>query len=46
MGYHFGNTYLFDATVDLLNPENNPTGTFADWNPKVSCRHAVSSEIF
>src|SRR5512138_3396522 len=21
MGYHFGNTNLFDATVDLLNPE-------------------------
>jgi len=110
MGYHFGNTTLFDATVDLLNPEtviyepqagghmrlvgmeyivpldawaaanhdlndpndvpqllgqrftrhsflpifklhiwlwrNNPSGTFADWNPKVSCQHAESSEIF
>src|SRR5690242_5942881 len=110
MGYHFGNTNLFDATVDLLNPEtvisepqagghmrlvgmeyivpldawsaakhdltdpndvpqllgqkftrhsflpifklhiwlwqNNPSGTFADWNPKVSCQHAESSEIF
>ena len=110
MGYHFGNTSLFDATVDLLNPEtviyepqaggkmrlvgmeyivpldawaaanhdlndpndapqllgqrftrhsflpiyklhiwlwqNNPSGTFADWNPKVSCQHAESSEIF
>ena len=110
MGYHFGNTNLFDATVDLLNPEtviyepqagghmrlvgmeyivpldawagaghdlndpndvpqllgqrftrhsflpifklhiwlwqNNPSGTFADWNPKVSCQYAESSEIF
>ena len=110
MGYHFGNTNLFDATVDLLNPEtviyepqagghmrlvgmeyivpleawgaaghdlndptdvpqllgqrftrhsflpifklhiwlwrNNPSGTFADWNPKVSCQNAESSEIF
>src|SRR6478672_12147823 len=110
MGYHFGNTNLFDATVDLLNPEtviyepqagghmrrvgmeyivpldawaaakhdlndpndvpqllgqrftrhsflpifklhiwlwqNNPSGTFADWNPKVSCQHAEQSEIF
>jgi hypothetical protein len=110
MGYHFGNTNLFDATVDLLQPEtviyepqagghmrlvgmeyivplaawegaghnlsnpadvpqllgqnftrhsflpifklhiwlwqNNPSGTFADWNPKVSCQYAESSEIF
>jgi hypothetical protein len=110
MGYHYGNTNLFDATVDLLQPEvvmyepqaggkmrlvgmeyivplaawdaanhdlndptdvpqllgqsftrhsvlpilklhiwlwrNNPTGTFADWNPKVSCQHAESTEIF
>ncbi len=110
MGYHFGNTNLFDATVDLLQPEvviyepqagghmkfvgmeyivplaaweaaghhlndpndvpvllgqkytrhsvlpifklhiwlweNNPSGTFADWNPKVSCKYAESAEIF
>lgn len=110
MGYHFGNTNLFDATVDLLNPEtviyepqagghmklvgmeyivpidawkaaghdvndpndtpvllgqrytkhsflpifklhiwlweNNPSGTFADWNPKVSCKNADSTEVF
>ena len=110
MGYHFGNTALFDATVDLLNPEtviyepqtgghmrlvgmeyivpidawgaanhdlnnpndvpqllgqrftrhsflpifklhiwlwqNNPSGTFADWNPKVSCRHAEQTDTF
>jgi hypothetical protein len=110
MGYHYGNTYLFDAKVDLLNPETviyepqagghmrlvgmeyivpldawagaghdlndpndvpqllgqrftrhsflpifklhiwlwrtNPSGTFADWNPKVSCENAESSEIF
>jgi len=110
MGYHFGNTKLFDATVDLLQPETviyepqagghmrlvgmeyivpldawaaanhdlndptdvpqllgqrftrhsflpifklhiwlwktNPSGTFADWNPKVSCENAESSEIF
>ena len=110
MGYHYGNTNLFDATVDLLQPEvviyepqagghmrlvgmeyivplaaweaaghdlnnatdvpqllgqnytrhsflpifklhiwlwqNNPSGTFADWNPKVSCQYAESSEIF
>ena len=110
MGYHYGNTNLFDATVDLLNPEtviyepqagghmrlvgmeyivpldawaaanhdlndpndvpqllgqrftrhsflpifklhiwlwqNNPSGTFADWNPKVSCQYAESSQIF
>ena len=110
MGYHFGNTNLFDATVDLLEPEtviyepqagghmrlvgmeyivpldawaaanhdlndptdvpqllgqkftrhsflpifklhiwlwqNNPSGMFADWNPKVSCQHAESTEIF
>ena len=110
MGYHYGNTSLFDATVDLLAPEtviyepqagghmklvgmeyivpleawaaanhdlndpndvpqllgqrftrhsflpiyklhiwlwqNNPSGTFADWNPKVSCQHAESSEVF
>jgi hypothetical protein len=110
MGYHFGNTNLFDATVDLLKPEvviyepqagghmrmvgmeyivpiaawaaanhdvndptdvpvllgqkytrhsflpiyklhiwlwqNNPSGTYADWNPKVSCQHADSTEVF
>lgn len=110
MGYHYGNLQLFDATVDLLNPEtviyepqagshmklvgmeyivpldawadaghdlgnpndvpqllgqrftrhsflpifklhiwlwqNNPSGTFADWNPKVSCQYAESSQIF
>jgi hypothetical protein len=110
MGYHFGNTNLFDATVDLFNPEtviyepqagghmklvgmeyivpldawagaghdlnnpndvpqllgqrftqhsflpifklhiwlwqNNPSGTFADWNPKVSCKNAEESQIF
>jgi hypothetical protein len=26
--------------------QNNPSGTFADWNPKVSCQHAESSETF
>jgi hypothetical protein len=110
MGYHYGKTSLFDATVDLLQPEtviyepqagghmklvgmeyivpldawaaaghnltdasdvpqllgqkytrhsflpifklhiwlweNNPSGTFADWNPKVTCKYAESSEIF
>jgi hypothetical protein len=110
MGYHYGNTNLFDATVGLLQPEvviyepqagghmrlvgmeyivplaaweaaghnlnnptdvpqllgqnytrhsflpifklhiwlwqNNPSGTFADWNPKVSCQHADSTEVF
>jgi hypothetical protein len=110
MGYHYGRTELFDATVDLLEPEtviyepqpgghmrlvgmeyivpldawkaaghdlddptdvptllgqpytrhsflpiyklhiwlwrDNPSGTFADWNPKVSCAHAESSETF
>ena len=110
MGYHYGNLNLFDATVDLLNPEtvmyepqhgghmklvgmeyivpldawaaahhdlndpndvpqllgqrftrhsflpifklhiwlwqNNPSGTFADWNPKVSCQHAETTEVF
>jgi len=110
MGYHYGNTNLFDATADLLQPEvviyepqagghmklvgleyivplaaweaaghslnntadvpellgqkytrhsflpifklhiwlweNNPSGTFADWNPKVSCQNADASEIF
>ena len=110
MGYHWGNTNLFDATVDLLQPEvviyepqagghmkfvgmeyivpiaaweaaghnlnnpndvpqllgqkytrhsflpifklhiwlwqNNPSGTFADWNPKVSCQYAAESQIF
>ena len=110
MGYHFGNTNLFDAVVDLLNPEtviyepqagghrklvgmeyivpldawgaaghnlnnpndvpqllgqkftrhsflpifklhiwlwrDNPSGRFADWNPKVSCQNAESSQIF
>jgi hypothetical protein len=110
MGFHYGNTALFDATVDLLQPEtvmyepqagghlklvgmeyivplaawgaanhdlndpndvpqllgqkftrhsflpifklhiwlweNNPSGTFADWNPKVSCQHADSTVVF
>jgi hypothetical protein len=110
MGYHYGNTNLFDATVDLLQPEvviyepqagghmrlvgmeyivplaawaaanhnlndptdvpqllgqnftrhsylpifklhiwlwqQNPSGTFADWNPKVSCQYAESTQIF
>ena len=110
MGYHYGNTNLFDANVDLLAPEvlmyepqagghlklvgmeyivpieawknaghdtnnandrptllgqkytqhsflpiyklhiwlwrDNPQGTFADWNPKVSCASADSTEIF
>ena len=110
MGYHFGNTNLFDANVALLHPEtviyepqagghmklvgmeyivpleawaaakhdlndpndvpqllgqrftrhsflpifklhiwlwkNNPSGTFADWNPKVSCHYADSTEVF
>ena len=110
MGYHWGNTSLFDAAVELLRPEvviyepqpgghmkfvgmeyivplaaweaaghdlnnpndvpvllgqkytrhsflpifklhiwlweNNPSGTFADWNPKVSCQYAETSEIF
>ncbi len=110
MGYHYGNTSLFDATVDLLQPElviyeplagghmrlvgmeylvpldawaaaghdlndpadvpvllgqkytrhsflpifklhiwlwqKNPSGTFADWNPDVSCQYADSTEIF
>ena len=110
MGYHFGKTSLFDATVDLLEPEvviyepqkgghmrmvgmeyivpleawaaaghdlknpndvpmlldqrytrhsflpifklhiwlwqQNPSGTFADWNPKVSCKNADSTETF
>jgi len=110
MGYHFGNTNLFDANVALLHPEtviyepqagghmklvgmeyivpleawaaakhdlndpndvpqllgqrftrhsflpifklhiwlwqNNPSGTFADWNPKVSCQHAETTEVF
>ena len=110
MGYHYGNTNLFDATPDLLQPEvviyepqagghmklvgleyivplaawdaaghnlnntadvpellgqkytrhsflpifklhiwlweNNPSGTFADWNPKVSCKYADSTEVF
>lgn len=110
MGYHYGNTSLFDATVNLLEPETviyeplagghmrlvgmeyivplaaweaakhdlndptdvpqllgqkftrhsflpifklhiwlwqqNPSGTFADWNPKVSCQYAESSQIF
>lgn len=26
--------------------QNNPSGTFADWNPKVSCKNAEESEIF
>jgi hypothetical protein len=102
MGYHYGNSNLFDATVELLEPEllmyepqpgghlrlvgmeylvpvaawtaqdppqllgqqfqrhatlpiyklhiwlwrNNPEGTFADWNPQVSCRSADATEIF
>ena len=110
MGYHYGDTDLFDATVDLLNPEvviyepqkgghmnlvgmeyivpleaweaaghdlndptdvprlldqpytrhsflpifklhiwlwrQNPSGMFADWNPKVSCANADSTEVF
>lgn len=110
MGYHYGNTALFDAKVDLLQPEtviyepqaggkmrlvgmeyivpidawgaaghdlddpndvpelleqkytrhsflpifklhiwlwqDNPTGTFADWNPKVSCQYADSTVVF
>jgi hypothetical protein len=110
MGYHYGNTTLFDATADLLQPEvviyepekngrmrlvgleyivplaawegaghdlsdatdvprllgqpftrhstlpifklhiwlwqNNPSGTYADWNPKVSCQFAESAEVF
>jgi hypothetical protein len=110
MGYHYGNTNLFDATADLLQPElliyepqagghmrlvgmeylvpkdawqsaghdlsnpqdvpqllgqkftphsflpifklhiwlwqKNPSGTFADWNPKVSCQYADSTETF
>ena len=110
MGYHYGNTSIFDATVDLLQPEvviyepekngrmnlvgleyivpldawqaahhdlndptdvpqllgqkftrhsflpifklhiwlwrNNPSGTYADWNPKVSCQFADSTEVF
>lgn len=110
MGYHFGNTNLFDATADLLQPElviyepqpgghmklvgmeylvpkdawaaaghdlndpndvpellgqkftphtflpifklhiwlwrNNPSGTYADWNPKVTCDYAESKEVF
>ena len=110
MGYHFGNTNLFDANVALLHPEtviyepqagghmklvgmeyivpkdawkaaghdlnnptdvpqllgqkytphsflpifklhiwlwqNNPSGTFADWNPKVSCKYAETTEVF
>jgi hypothetical protein len=110
MGYHYGNTNLFDANVDLLAPEvlmyeprqngnlklvgmeyivpidawknaghdvenpnaapqllgqkftkhsflpiyklhiwlwrDNPQGTFADWNPKVSCALADSTETF
>ena len=110
MGYHYGNTNLFDATADLLQPElliyepqkgghmrlvgmeylvpkdawaaaghdlnnpndvpqllgqkftphsslpifklhiwlwqNNPSGTYADWNPNVTCEFADSTEIF
>jgi hypothetical protein len=110
MGYHYGNTDLLDATVDLLQPEvvmyepqagghmrlvgmeyivplaaweqaghdlddpadvpellgeqytrhsflpifklhiwlwrQNPAGVFADWNPKVTCDHAESTEVF
>ncbi len=110
MGYHYGNTNIFDANVDLLQPEvviyepqkngnmnlvgleyivpldawsaaqhnlndpndvpqllgqkftrhsflpifklhiwlwrNNPSGTYADWNPKVSCQFADSTVVF
>ena len=110
MGYHYGNTNIFDATAELLRPEvviyepekngrmrlvgleyivplaawegaghdlnnpndvpqllgqkftrhsflpifklhiwlwrNNPSGTYADWNPKVSCEFAESTEVF
>jgi hypothetical protein len=110
MGYHYGNTNLFDATAVLLQPEviiyepqprgrmklvgmeyivplaaweaakhdlnnpndvpqllgqkftrhsslpifklhiwmwqENPSGTYADWNPRVSCRYADSTEVF
>jgi len=110
MGYHYGNTNLFDANAKLLEPEvviyepvkngdmrlvgleyivpkaaweaaghdlsdpadvpqllgqaftphtflpifklhiwlwrNNPSGTYADWNPKVSCDFAETTEIF
>jgi hypothetical protein len=110
MGYHYADTNLIDATVDLLQPEvvmyepqpgghmrlvgleyivpleaweqaghdledpadvpqllgqaytrhsvlpifklhiwlwrNNPAGMFADWNPKVTCANAESTEIF
>lgn len=110
MGYHYGNTNIFDANVNLLQPEvviyepqkngrmtlvgleyivpldawaaaqhdlndptdvpqllgqnftrhsflpifklhiwlwrNNPSGTYADWNPKVSCQFADSTEVF
>ena len=110
MGYHYGNTNLFDASAKLLEPEiviyepekngtmrlvgleyivplaaweaaghdlgdatdvpqllgqkftrhsflpifklhiwlwrNNPSGTYADWNPKVSCEFAETTETF
>jgi hypothetical protein len=26
--------------------QNNPSGVFADWNPKVSCTYADSTEVF
>ena len=26
--------------------QDNPSGTYADWNPKVSCRFADSTEVF
>ena len=26
--------------------QENPSGTYADWNPKVSCRFADSTEVF
>jgi hypothetical protein len=26
--------------------QNNPSGTFADWNPKVSCQYAETTEVF
>jgi len=26
--------------------QQNPSGTYADWNPKVSCRFADSTEVF
>jgi len=26
--------------------QQNPSGTFADWNPRVSCQYAASTEVF